>query len=43
VIPVGGTYQVQMLMVVTKDASGKLKTQQVLPVLFVPLTGKAGQ
>ncbi len=39
VIPVGGVYQVQMLMVVTKDKSGKLKTQQVLPVRFVPLTG----
>ncbi len=39
VIPVGGAYQVQILMVVTKDASGKLKTQQVLPVSFVPLTG----
>jgi len=43
IIPVGGTYQVQMLMVVTKDASGTLKTRQVLPVRFVPLTGKAGQ
>ena len=43
VIPVGGVYQVQMLMVVTKDASGNMKTQQVLPVRFVPLTGKAGQ
>jgi len=43
VIPVGGTYQIQMLMVVTKDASGTLKTRQVLPVRFVPLTGKAGQ
>jgi hypothetical protein len=31
-----------MLMVVIKDASGKLKTEQVLPVRFVPLTGKAG-
>jgi protein-L-isoaspartate(D-aspartate) O-methyltransferase len=43
VIPIGGTYQVQMLMVVTKDVSGTLKTRQVLPVRFVPLTGKAGQ
>ena len=43
VIPIGGTYQVQMLMVVAKDASGTLKTRQVLPVRFVPLTGKAGQ
>ena len=43
IIPIGGVYQVQMLVVVTKDASGKLKTRQVLPVQFVPLTGKAGQ
>ena len=43
VIPVGSAYQVQMLMVVKKDASGKLKTEQVLPVRFVPLTGKAGR
>jgi protein-L-isoaspartate(D-aspartate) O-methyltransferase len=43
VIPIGGTYQVQMLMVVTKDVSGTLKTRQVLPVRFVPLTGKAVQ
>jgi len=43
VIPVGSVYQVQMLMVVKKDASGKLKTEQVLPVRFVPLTGKAGR
>jgi hypothetical protein len=32
-----------MLMVVTKDVSGTLKTRQVLPVRFVPLTGKAVQ
>lgn len=43
VIPVGSVYAVQMLMVVTKDASGKMKTRQVLPVRFVPLTGKTGQ
>jgi protein-L-isoaspartate(D-aspartate) O-methyltransferase len=39
VIPVGGVFQVQRLMVVTKDEEGKIKTREVLPVRFVPMTG----
>jgi protein-L-isoaspartate(D-aspartate) O-methyltransferase len=39
VIPVGGVYQVQRLMVVTKDRDGKVRTQELLPVRFVPMTG----
>jgi protein-L-isoaspartate(D-aspartate) O-methyltransferase len=39
VIPVGGTYQVQRLMVVTKDNQGTVQTQELLPVVFVPMTG----
>jgi len=39
VIPVGGTYQVQRLMVVTKDNQGTVRTQELLPVVFVPMTG----
>ena len=39
VIPVGGVYQVQRLMVVTKDQDGKVRTQELLPVRFVPMTG----
>jgi protein-L-isoaspartate(D-aspartate) O-methyltransferase len=39
VIPVGGTYQVQRLMVVTKDEQGTVLTQELLPVRFVPMTG----
>ena len=39
VIPVGGIYEVQRLMVVTKDKQGKVLTRELLPVRFVPMTG----
>ena len=39
VIPVGGRFQVQQLMLVEKDSSGEITTRQILPVRFVPLTG----
>jgi protein-L-isoaspartate(D-aspartate) O-methyltransferase len=39
VIPLGGTYQVQRLVVVTKDTQGTVRTQELLPVVFVPMTG----
>lgn len=39
VIPLGGQYQVQRLMVVTKDDQGTVQTQELLPVVFVPMTG----
>ncbi len=39
VIPVGGPFSVQQLTVVEKSASGEVRTRQVLPVAFVPLTG----
>lgn len=41
IIPVGGVYQVQILMVVTRDKDGRIRTAQVMPVSFVPLTGRA--
>ena len=37
VIPVGGVYQVQMLMLVMKDQQGQVTTKNMLPVRFVPL------
>lgn len=40
VIPVGTSFFTQTLMLVTKDAQGRVRTRQVLPVRFVPLTGK---
>ncbi|MEJ2048118.1 MAG: protein-L-isoaspartate(D-aspartate) O-methyltransferase [Dehalococcoidia bacterium] len=39
VIPVGGVYQVQRLMVVTKEPDGRVRTSELLPVRFVPMTG----
>lgn len=39
VIPVGGRFQVQQLMLVEKSDGGEVRTRQILPVRFVPLTG----
>jgi protein-L-isoaspartate(D-aspartate) O-methyltransferase len=39
VIPVGSRFMVQQLVLVEKDAEGATTTRQILPVLFVPLTG----
>lgn len=39
VIPIGGAYQLQMLTIVEKDAAGRLRTRQLIPVSFVPMTG----
>ena len=38
VIPVGGTFNVQELLVIEKQADGSTATRRVLPVRFVPLT-----
>jgi protein-L-isoaspartate(D-aspartate) O-methyltransferase len=40
VIPVGSRFSVQQLLLVEKHADGTLRTHQVLPVRFVPLTGQ---
>ena len=39
VIPVGGVFATQQLMLVEKDAQGQVRSRQLLPVRFVPLTG----
>jgi protein-L-isoaspartate(D-aspartate) O-methyltransferase len=39
VIPVGPRFMTQQLILVEKDAAGKVTTHQLLPVAFVPLTG----
>jgi protein-L-isoaspartate(D-aspartate) O-methyltransferase len=39
VIPVGGQFYGQELLVIEKDAKGKVHEKSVLPVVFVPLTG----
>ena len=40
VIPVGSRFMVQQLLLVEKAMNGKTTTRQILPVRFVPLTGK---
>ena len=40
VIPVGHRFDVQQLLLITKGPEGELQTRQILPVRFVPLTGK---
>lgn len=40
IIPVGAQFMTQYLVLVTKDIDSKITTQQILPVRFVPLTGK---
>lgn len=39
IIPVGAPFMTQYLVLVAKDADGKVTTRQILPVSFVPLTG----
>ena len=39
VIPVGSSFFTQTLMLVEKGDDGRVRTRQVLPVRFVPLTG----
>jgi protein-L-isoaspartate(D-aspartate) O-methyltransferase len=40
VIPVGGQFMMQYLVLVNKDIDNTVTTRQILPVRFVPLTGK---
>jgi protein-L-isoaspartate(D-aspartate) O-methyltransferase len=39
VIPIGGAHDAQELLVLNKDAQGRIHERAVLPVVFVPLTG----
>jgi protein-L-isoaspartate(D-aspartate) O-methyltransferase len=40
VIPVGGRFTTQWLLLIVKDSDGGIVTRQVAPVRFVPLTGE---
>ena len=40
IIPVGSRFMTQELLLVSKQADGSITTRQILPVRFVPLTGK---
>jgi len=39
-IPIGGRYRTQKLVLVTRDGDGRISTRELMPVVFVPLTGK---
>jgi protein-L-isoaspartate(D-aspartate) O-methyltransferase len=39
IIPVGSRFLTQQLLLIEKDAGGEIRTRQLLPVRFVPLTG----
>jgi protein-L-isoaspartate(D-aspartate) O-methyltransferase len=41
VIPIGGPYEVQRLVVLSKEADGSRRSQTVTAVRFVPMTGEA--
>jgi protein-L-isoaspartate(D-aspartate) O-methyltransferase len=41
VIPVGGAFVTQQLVLVEKEADGRVHTRQILPVAFVPLVREA--
>lgn len=40
IIPVGSRFMTQELLLVSKQTDGKVVSRQILPVRFVPLTGK---
>lgn len=40
IIPVGGQFETQFMVEVTKDKKGRIKKKQHYPVRFVPMTGK---
>jgi protein-L-isoaspartate(D-aspartate) O-methyltransferase len=40
VLPVGGRYQTQQLVLVERDEQGRVRTRELMPVRFVPLTGE---
>ena len=42
IIPVGGAWMGQSLVLIEKDENGKVRERTVLPVAFVPLTGGNG-
>jgi protein-L-isoaspartate(D-aspartate) O-methyltransferase len=41
VIPVGGVFEVQRLILLRKDEEGQIHTRSLMPVRFVPMTGRA--
>jgi protein-L-isoaspartate(D-aspartate) O-methyltransferase len=40
IIPVGSRFLTQQLVLITKQLDGSIITRQLMPVVFVPLTGR---
>ena len=40
IIPVGSRFMTQQLLLINKNTQGEIHTRQLLPVVFVPLTGE---
>jgi protein-L-isoaspartate O-methyltransferase len=40
VVPIGGAYELQRLVVLSKTETGKRRSQSIIPVAFVPMTGE---
>jgi protein-L-isoaspartate(D-aspartate) O-methyltransferase len=43
ILPVGDRFGLQYLLLATKDEQGRLHRRRVMPVLFVPMTGRVQQ
>ncbi len=43
ILPVRGEFGFQYLILVTKDEQGQLRSKNVMPVMFVPMTGRIQQ
>jgi protein-L-isoaspartate(D-aspartate) O-methyltransferase len=43
VLPLGAQFEMQELLILSKDADGTVRTTKTLPVSFVPMTGRSAQ
>lgn len=43
ILPLGSPYGVQTLVLITKDDKGKVRSKRLLPVRFVPMTGRVSE
>jgi protein-L-isoaspartate(D-aspartate) O-methyltransferase len=40
ILPLGSPYGAQTLVLITKDKEGSVRSRELLPVRFVPMTGR---
>ena len=43
VVPIGGPYELQRLVVLTKSPQGQRRSKTIIPVAFVPMTGEVAR